>query len=155
MSFWLHKWVRQHWVHWASFDCHRRSDHWKAPCEDTFSIHSAPSRRMTNFIFLTMIPKCFASVRRASRKSWIARLLRKIVQSPNPTALSKYSAAFIGCTIGYAELDVMFDTSTIASGPGCSGAVALSNSEVSCGIYSALKMWERLGQRMINRYCCK
>jgi len=48
------------------------------------------------FIFLTIIRKAFGSFFLVSRKSRSALVDIKMRQSPNPSAFSKYNAAFMG-----------------------------------------------------------
>jgi len=72
-----------------------------AAAHQTQSSHTTAQMR-THLIFLMMMRNIFASLRRAARKFLSARVEIKIVQSPKPSTLSKYSAAFFGCTMGYA-----------------------------------------------------
>lgn len=121
----LRKWEPQHNVSSAASGCHQRNDHSIVPCIKAIDNQLLKIGRKirTNLIFLKTISHDLASVLRFSRISRRAREESMILHSPKPSALSKYSAAFIGCTIGYTD-----GVSEIAS------SLPVFDRQVSCSV---------------------
>lgn len=111
----------------------------------TINSHNS-GKHATYLIFFTTIAHFFLSPFANSRSFFVASVPIMIRHSPKPSAFSKYNAAFIGCTFGYADgFDSTAPTTLVSCG--AEGCAAVSSPKT----YASFNRCARNGSKSSSR----